>query len=98
MHFRTVNTPARLQFISRFVLQPLRPLLHYKDHTIRTAAEAGLDVAELAVGPAFVVARGYFTLRQADTSSAESRDPTKQQQLWEKTLEWLGMTEEQGAL
>ncbi|PYH43916.1 short-chain dehydrogenase [Aspergillus saccharolyticus JOP 1030-1] len=90
-----VNTPAKLQFIARFILQPFRPLLQYKDRTIRTAAEAALDVAALAVGPAFAGARGYFTLRQADTSSAESRDPKKQQQLWEKTLEWVGMTEEQ---
>ncbi|KAE8375366.1 hypothetical protein BDV26DRAFT_267994 [Aspergillus bertholletiae] len=88
-----VNTPAKLQFLSRFIIQPLRPLLQFKDHTMRTAAEAGVDVAELAVGPEFADAKGYFTWKKQDTSSPESLDPAKQQKLWEKTLEWVGLAE-----
>ncbi|OJJ75762.1 hypothetical protein ASPBRDRAFT_116822 [Aspergillus brasiliensis CBS 101740] len=88
-----VNTPAKLQFISRFIIKPLRPLLQYKDHTMRTSAEAALDIADLAVGPDFAGAKGYFTWKKPDTSSPESLDPEKQKQLWEKTLEWLGLGE-----
>ncbi|KAE8420996.1 hypothetical protein BDV36DRAFT_305572 [Aspergillus pseudocaelatus] len=89
-----VNTPAKLQFISRFIIQPLQPLLKYKDPTMRTAAEAGIDVAELAVDPQFTGAKGYFTWKKQDTSSPESFDAVKQQSLWEKTLEWVGLAEE----
>ncbi|KAE8369052.1 hypothetical protein BDV27DRAFT_153503 [Aspergillus caelatus] len=89
-----VNTPAKLQFISRFVIQPLQPLLKYKDPTMRTAAEAGIDAAELAVDPQFTGAKGYFTWKKQDTSSPESLDAVKQQRLWEKTLEWVGLAEE----
>ncbi|KAE8310669.1 hypothetical protein BDV41DRAFT_579365 [Aspergillus transmontanensis] len=44
-----VNTPVTLQLISWFNFQPLRSLLQYKDPKLRTAAEAGVDVAELAL-------------------------------------------------
>ncbi|KAK6837662.1 hypothetical protein RU639_001333 [Aspergillus parasiticus] len=63
-----VNTPVTLHLISWFNFQPLRSLLQYKDPTLRTAAEAGVDVAELVVGPEFAGAKGYFTWKQ-DTSS-----------------------------
>ncbi|KAE8336186.1 hypothetical protein BDV24DRAFT_168531 [Aspergillus arachidicola] len=74
-----VNTPGKLQLISWFIFQPLRPLLQYKDPTMRTAAETGVDVAELA--------------KKQNTSSPESLDLAKQQRLRERTLEWVGLTE-----
>ena len=65
---------------------------------MRTAKEAGIDVAELATDNAHQGERGYFTLLKKDTSSPDSQDASKQQQLWMKTLEWAGITPENIAL
>lgn len=61
---------------------------------MRTAAEASIDVAEVAVDPQFTGVKGYFTWKEQDTSSPESLDAAKQQKLWEKTLQWVELAEE----
>lgn len=55
---------------------------------MRTAASAGVDVVELAVGKRFEGAKGYFTLLKEDEGPPNSLDKTKQGALWEKTAEW----------
>ena len=81
-----------LYYLSKFVIQPLRPLLRLLDPTMRTAREAGADVIELATNAAHPGARGYFTLLKADKSSADSLDTEKQRKLWAKSLEWARVT------
>lgn len=89
-----VNTPLSVRVMSRVIVKPLSGLLRaFVDPTMRTAKDAGVDVIELAVGEEHANAEGYFTLRKQDESSAESRDERKQEALWVKTLEWLGMGE-----
>lgn len=83
-----------LTLMSKFVIQPLRPLLRLKDPTMRTSAEAGHDVAELAANKAFPGERGYFTLLEKDTSSPDSKNEDVQNMLWKKTAEWTGITAE----
>lgn len=65
---------------------------------MRTAAEAGVDVIDLATNAAHPGERGYFTLLERDTSSPESLDEETQQRLWTKTLEWARITRENTAL
>ncbi|KAI4127601.1 MAG: hypothetical protein LQ341_006776 [Variospora aurantia] len=86
------NTPSMLAFMSRFVIQPLRPLLRYfMDPTMRTSAEAGVDVVELATGTASPGERGYFTLLKKDASAPQSLDESVQEGLWRETEKWTGM-------
>ena len=87
-----------LVFMSRFVLGPFRPLLRLVDPTLRTAAEAGVDVMQLATNKAYTNERGYFTLLQKDDSSPDSRDEGKQHALWVRSAEWVGITPEKTAL
>ena len=65
---------------------------------MRTAAEAGADVVDLATNKAYPGERGYFTLLEKDESSPESKDEGKQQKLWVKSAEWAGITPKNTAL
>lgn len=59
---------------------------------MRTAAEAGVDVVELATNKAHPGERGYFTLLKKDASSPESMDEEKQRKLWVKSADWVRIT------
>ncbi|KAL8821627.1 MAG: hypothetical protein Q9223_000370 [Gallowayella weberi] len=91
------NTPTMLVVVSR-VLQLLRPLLRFMDPTMRTSAEAGTDVIDLATKKVYAQERGYFTLLKHDISSPESLNEETQQRLWKKTLQWARITRENTAL
>ncbi len=65
---------------------------------MRSAAKAGVDVADLATNEAHPGARGYFTFLNKDASSPDSMDEETQQKLWVKSMEWLGITREKTAL
>ncbi|KAI0439917.1 hypothetical protein F4803DRAFT_553615 [Xylaria telfairii] len=86
------NTPAILSYIQRFVLQPLRPVLHLVATDLRRSADAGADVSELVLNQKHTDERGYFRLMVPGPSSAESLDETKQERLWVKTAEWAKVT------
>ncbi|MCJ1247586.1 hypothetical protein MMC30_004801 [Trapelia coarctata] len=92
------NTPQMLVYMSKFVVRPLRPILRLMDPTMRTAAEAGTDVADIATNKASPGERGYFTLLKKDSSSPDSKDEEKQQKLWVKSAEWARITGENTAL
>ncbi|KAI4225435.1 MAG: hypothetical protein L6R36_003919 [Xanthoria steineri] len=92
------NCPPMLVFMSRFIFQPLRPLIRFMDPTLRTLAEAGVDVVDLTVRAVHPQARGYFTWLKHDQSSPESMELRTQQMLWKKTLEWARITQENAAL
>ncbi|RDL32069.1 Short-chain dehydrogenase [Venustampulla echinocandica] len=92
------NTPQMLAYMSKFIISPLRPLLRLKDPTMRTAAEAGIDVVDLAMNKASPGERGYFTLLKKDSSSPDSNDEEKQKELWIKSAEWVKVTNDDTAL
>ncbi|KAL8804215.1 MAG: hypothetical protein Q9223_005890 [Gallowayella weberi] len=85
------NTPRMLFYLSRFVIGPLGPLLRFTDPIMRSSAEAGADVTDLATNEAFPGERGFFTMLKKDESSVESLDEEKQRKLWARSAEWVGI-------
>ncbi|KAI1767902.1 NAD(P)-binding protein [Hypoxylon sp. FL1150] len=92
------NTPQFLHYVQRFALQPLRPLLRLKDPSLRTAADAGVDVIDLAVNKAYPGERGYLKMLKREPSSPDSLNEEKQQKVWAKSAEWAKITKESTAL
>lgn len=75
--------------MQKFVYKPLLPLLKVAfGPTLRTAAPAGADVAELALNDKYAGERGFYTLLNKDESSPDSQDKEKQSILWAQTLLW----------
>lgn len=87
-----------LVYMSKLVIQPLRFLLRFIDPTMRNAAQAGIEVADLAMNKAHPGERGYFTLLEKDVSAPDSMDEETQQKLWVQSLEWVRITRENTAL
>ena len=92
------NTPPMLYYMSKFIIQPLRFLLRFMDPTMRNAAKAGVDVADLATNNVHPGDRGYFTLLEKDISAPDSMDEETQQKLWVKSMEWARITRKDTAL
>ncbi|KAI0900155.1 hypothetical protein F4806DRAFT_493149 [Annulohypoxylon nitens] len=92
------NTPWWYPYMQTFILKPFLLLHQLRDPTIRTAAQAGIDVAELALNPTYVGERGFFTFLKKDESSAESREESRQEALWTKSLEWARITKDDTAM
>ncbi|PHH68452.1 hypothetical protein CDD80_7498 [Ophiocordyceps camponoti-rufipedis] len=88
-----VNTPRKICLTSRLLIRPLQPLLRLlMDRTIRTSAEAAVEMARLATNEAVPGQSGFFTMLERDESSEESRDQGVQEALWEASARWLGMS------
>ncbi|KAJ8127230.1 hypothetical protein O1611_g6407 [Lasiodiplodia mahajangana] len=92
------NTPTMLSYAQMFVLQPLRPLIRFVLPDMRKSADAGMDVADLALNQKYAGERGYFRLMVPGPSSTESLDEKKQEEIWTKTADWAKITEEDTAL
>ncbi|KAI1452406.1 NAD(P)-binding protein [Annulohypoxylon moriforme] len=92
------NTPKFLQYVQRFALQPLRPVLRFADPTLRTTADAGVDVIDLATNKEHPGERGYLKQLKKEPSSPDSLNEDKQQKLWVKSAEWAKITKENTAL
>ena len=65
---------------------------------MRTSAEAGADVIDLATNKAYPGERGYFTMLHKDSSSPNSQDEEKQRKIWMKSADWAGITEKDTSL
>ncbi|KAI9147132.1 NAD(P)-binding protein [Paramyrothecium foliicola] len=92
------NTPLVLRVMQRVVLQPLGPVLKHVNPTLRTSTAAGIDVMKLALSSVHPGERGYFTLLEKESSSAESLNVAKQAQVWNKGLESAGVSIEEAGL
>lgn len=68
------------------------------DPCIRTSADAGTDVARLAINKAAPNERGHFILLEKTESSPDSLDERKQEYLWQKSAEWVGFKSQDTAL
>jgi hypothetical protein len=90
----TTNASPMFWYLQKLVLQPFRPLLRLVNPAIRRAAEAGPPMIDLALQQAHPGERGHFELKEKTESSSDSLDVKKQELLWEKTLEWAGLTSE----
>lgn len=93
-----VNTPFAVQMLSKIVVRPLRPLLRLVDPCVRTSADAGIDVARLAINEAAPNERGHFVLLEKTESSPDSLNEGKQERLWQKSAEWAGIKAQDTAL
>lgn len=93
-----VNTPLMVQYLSKIVIRPLRPLIRLIDPTVRTSADAGRDVARLATNEASPDERGYFTLLEKCDSSPDSLDEKKQDEVWRRSAQWVGVADGDTAL
>ncbi|KAF2753657.1 NAD(P)-binding protein [Pseudovirgaria hyperparasitica] len=87
------NTPAMVQFMSKWILGPGRPLLRFLDPTMRTTKEAAVDIAEFATNKASPGEMGFFTMYKKDESSPDSQKENVQDDLWKKTVEWCRVRE-----
>ncbi|KAK4161585.1 WW domain-containing oxidoreductase [Cladorrhinum sp. PSN259] len=85
------NTPKKLHYISMFLLRPFRPILKFADPTVLTSAEAGVNIARVAVHDALAGERGYFTLLERGKSSADSYDLARQEIIWKRSAHWVGI-------
>ncbi|KAL4914354.1 hypothetical protein BDW62DRAFT_204745 [Aspergillus aurantiobrunneus] len=115
--FLRANTPFSLKFKSLFIT---RPFLYFLRHltcadstrtaTMRTCAEAAVDIVQLATnttpGQSGCVTLGD-TLGRTDLSSSpmaasfsldEDEDEMRQEALWAKTLEWAKISDANTAL
>ncbi|CAI6334210.1 unnamed protein product [Periconia digitata] len=86
------NTPSTLWYLQRFILQPFQPILCYINPTMRSVTEVGPVLMDLALQKSHPGERGHFDFRTKSDSSPASMDEKKQDLIWEKTLEWAGLT------
>ncbi|KAI1463400.1 NAD(P)-binding protein [Daldinia caldariorum] len=92
------NTPLFLRVVQRLVLQPLRPLIRLTDPSYRTAADAGIDVVDLATNNVHPGERGYLLTLKKEPSSPDSYNEDTQEKLWVKSAEWAKITKEDTAI
>ncbi|KAL4931675.1 uncharacterized protein BDV17DRAFT_256236 [Aspergillus undulatus] len=98
-----VNTPLLLSIMSMLVIRPFLFLRRrFVDPTMRTCAEAAADIVDLATRPDNDGhgdrTVGYYTMGTKDVSSPDSLDEAKQELLWAKTVEWVGISKVDSAL
>ncbi|KAI1805043.1 NAD(P)-binding protein [Daldinia bambusicola] len=92
------NTPLFLRVVQKFVLQPLRPIFRLANPSYRTAADAGIDVVDLATNNVYPGERGYLLTLKKEPSSPDSYNEDKQEKLWTKSAEWAKITKEDTAI
>jgi WW domain-containing oxidoreductase len=76
---------ATMYVVGHFLL----PILKYFTTSIKTTKSSGLDLVTVSVDAEFKGARGYFLGRKSGTSSLESRDEVKQEELWVACEKWV---------
>lgn len=76
------------------VVNFLQPVLKYLKPIIRRTTEAAKDLIDLAIGPQYEGQEGYFVMSQKGESSRVSQDEQMQRILWQKSLEWAGISQD----
>lgn len=92
------SVPTSWKILMRYFLAPLQPILKHAVPTLRTSTDAGVDLVELSIDPKFAGKRGYYTMLNSDKSSKESYDEEKQKIVWDRSLEWAGVSPEDTVL
>jgi hypothetical protein len=76
----------------------LQPVLRFLDPTIRRSATAARDVIDLAVGSRGEGQKGYFIMGNKADSSKASHNEQMQVDLFDRSVEWAGITQESTSL
>jgi hypothetical protein len=90
---RTAKACPHLQWIPVVL-----PVLSFLNPTIRRSAHAAKDVIDLAAGPCGAGQRGYFIMSNKAESSKASQDEEMQAKLWNRSVEWAGITQQSTSL
>ncbi|RYP81148.1 hypothetical protein DL770_005973 [Monosporascus sp. CRB-9-2] len=92
------NTPSSIRLQSLIIKWLIPVINRLFDPTFRSAAEAGVDLIDLAVDKAHPGERGYFTLLKKDKSDPLTLDEATQKKVWKKSAEWAKITKANTAL
>jgi NAD(P)-dependent dehydrogenase (short-subunit alcohol dehydrogenase family) len=76
------------------VLRLLRPLLVKFMPNMQTSASAAREVVDVAISEKYAGQDGHFVIDHKEDSSPESHDDDTQKKLFEKSLEWAGVRQE----
>ncbi|KAF2012414.1 NAD(P)-binding protein [Aaosphaeria arxii CBS 175.79] len=88
----------RMWSIQVYIANIFQPLLRWLDPSLRRCADAAKDVIDLAVGSQYVGQDGYYVMGKKAESSNASRDEGMQRLLWEKSLMWSRIGQEDTVL
>jgi hypothetical protein len=69
-------------------------LLKFINPVLRRSATAAKDVIDFAVGPHGKGQTGYFIMSSKAESSQASQDEEMQAKLWDRSIEWAGIAQE----
>jgi hypothetical protein len=76
----------------------LQPVLSFLNPTIRRSAHAAKDVVDLAMGAHGKGQTGYFIMANKAESSKASQDEEMQIKVWNRSVEWAGITQQNTSL
>ncbi|KAH6673857.1 short-chain dehydrogenase/reductase-like protein sdr [Halenospora varia] len=93
------DVPAIWHYGVNWIAAPLQPLLKLFNGEVNSPEGAARDLVEVAVGKKFKAERGYFFsgLKEGD-DVARILGEGRGQEVWEKSLEWVGVGREDTAL
>jgi WW domain-containing oxidoreductase len=87
---RAFNDVPRLFKASMFIIGHfILPVAQYFTQALNSPANAGQELAALAIGPKGEGVRGYFVRLQQKDSSEESRNESKQREVWAACEKWV---------
>lgn len=72
----------------------LLPLLHYLQPRIASVQQAAKPLIDLAVADELAGQEGYFEGQDKVASSPDSLDEIMQKKLWERSVIWCGLKQE----
>jgi hypothetical protein len=76
----------------------LQPVLKFINPVLRRSATAAKDIIDFAVGPHGEGKTGYFIMKNKAESSRQSQDEDMQVRLWNQSIEWAGIKQEDTVL
>ncbi|KAH7192611.1 uncharacterized protein B0J16DRAFT_380498 [Fusarium flagelliforme] len=91
-----IQTPL-IRFVFGLVLV-LLPILKYFTYELRTAAQSGQELAELAVGDEYKGTKGYFMGLRREKEDPICEDANVRDVLWKACWRWAGLKKEDTVL
>jgi hypothetical protein len=86
------NTPAKLQFLGKWILRPLLPVLRYTDRLARRPSEAAPEIARFVTNELHPDVSGYYLHAVPATLPKDAEDEKTQEAIWTATARWAGVT------
>ncbi|RGP74172.1 dehydrogenase reductase [Fusarium sporotrichioides] len=91
-----IQTPL-IRFVFGLIVL-LLPILKYFTDELRSSAQSGQELAELAVGDKYQGEKGYFMGARREKEDAICMDADKRDVLWKACWEWAGVKKEETVL